>query len=113
MKTEGYAHIKMCLRMYKLVYTEEAVKNINKLSLKKKRQIKNALERISVYPEIGKPLLHNLKGLYSYRYGDYRIIYRIFQQEITILVLTIVHRKDVYGQLIRKISNIKNLKLNE
>jgi len=99
--------------MYKLVYTKEALDNINKLSLKKKRQIKSALTRISVNPELGKRLLHDLKGLYSFRSGDYRIIYRIFRREITVLVLTGGHRKDVYDDLVRKISSIKDFSLNE
>ncbi len=90
--------------MYKIVYTKEAVAAIKKLSQKKKRQIKDAIERIGENPhQIGKHLTHELKGLLSYRSGDYRIIYRIYRKEILVIILTVGHRKDIYKQTTRKI----------
>ena len=89
--------------MYNLLYADEAKKVISRLSLKKKRQIKNAIERIAEDPKIGKHLTHELKGLYSYRSGAYRIIYRIYRKEILVLILTIGHRKDVYKRATRKL----------
>ena len=88
--------------MYKLLYANEAKKNIEKLPAKKKRQIKEAAERIAQNPEIGKHLTHELKGLQSYRSGNYRIIYRVYHKEILVLILTIGQRKDIYKQTIRK-----------
>jgi len=81
--------------MYSVFYAREAKESIGRLSLKKKRQIKDAVERIAGNPEIGKYLTGDLKGLLSYRSGDYRIIYRIYYSEIMIIVLTVGHRKDV------------------
>jgi mRNA interferase RelE/StbE len=88
--------------MYKIFYTSEAKTAIDKLPLKKKHQIKDAIERIAENPEIGKNLTHELRGLSSYRSGDYRIIYRIQQAEILVIVLAIGHRKDIYKQASRK-----------
>jgi len=82
--------------MYSVLYTSEAKESIGKLSVKKKRQIKDAVERIAKNPAIGKCLTGDLRGLLSYRSGDYRIIYRIFHKEITVVILTAGHRKDVY-----------------
>ena len=45
---------------------------------------------------LGKPLSANLSGLYSYRFGDYRIIYKTMIPKQQILVLYIGHRKDIY-----------------
>lgn len=45
---------------------------------------------------IGKGLVGNRSGEWRYRVGDYRIIANIDDQLITILILTIGHRKDVY-----------------
>ena len=81
---------------YKVLYTREAVSVIRKLPPKKQRQIKEAVERIAEDPARGKRLTHELKGLFSYRSGDYRIIYRVNFSEVCILVLTVGHRKDVY-----------------
>ena len=44
----------------------------------------------------GKQLKGKLKEFWRYRVGDYRIITKITDQEITILVLKVAHRKDVY-----------------
>ena len=82
--------------MYSVLYTREAKESIGRLSLKKKRQIKDAVERIAANPVIGKCLTGDLKGLLSYRSGDYRIIYRIYHKEIAIVILTVAYRKDAY-----------------
>ena len=89
--------------MYSILYAKEAKKSIEKLTIKKKRQIKDAIERIANNPEIGKRLTHELKGLLSYRSGTYRIIYRIHHKEITVLILTIGHRKNIYKQTSKKL----------
>ena len=89
--------------MFKILYTKEAKTAIGKLPVKKKRQIKEAIERIAENPEIGKHLTHELKGLFSYRSGTYRIIYRIYHKEIMVFILTVGHRKDIYQKSSRKI----------
>jgi len=45
---------------------------------------------------LGKPLTGVLKGLYRYRFGDYRIVFSIDRTENVISILYIGHRKDVY-----------------
>ena len=99
--------------MFELLYTKEAKDNIDKLPLKKKRQIKDALERVAVDPEAGKHLTGDLKGLYSYRSGDFRIIYKVFREKVTILVITVGHRKDVYEKITKKAAGIQDISLNE
>ncbi len=79
--------------MYNIAYTKEAKQKIDRLCIKKKHQIKEAVERIAQNPNTGKRLMHELSGLLSYRSGDYRIIYRVYHKEILILILTIVRRK--------------------
>ena len=44
----------------------------------------------------GKALVGNLKGLWRYRYGDYRVIVHIQDDKCIILALEIGHRKDIY-----------------
>lgn len=90
--------------MFRIVYTKEAKKDIGRLSLKKKRQVKESIERIADNPDIGKHLTKELKGLLSYRSGDYRIVYRIHHKEILVIILTVGHQKDIYKQISRKIN---------
>ena len=44
----------------------------------------------------GKALTHSLAGLWRYRIRDYRIICRIEDAEIAVLVLSIGHRREIY-----------------
>lgn len=42
------------------------------------------------------PLQGIEKGLFRIRQGDYRIVYSIQDQKLLILIVRIVHRKEVY-----------------
>jgi len=44
----------------------------------------------------GKPLRSTLKGLWRYRFGDYRMVCRVEDQRLTVLVLSIGHRSSIY-----------------
>jgi mRNA interferase RelE/StbE len=46
--------------------------------------------------QFGKPLRGDKDGLWRYRAGDYRIICKIQDYKVTVLVLEVGHRKDVY-----------------
>lgn len=45
---------------------------------------------------VGKPLRLELEGLHSARRGDYRLIYRIDEQQHRVEIVAIEHRADVY-----------------
>jgi mRNA interferase RelE/StbE len=56
-------------------------------------------KRIAESPDprqIGKPLRMNLAGLWRYRIGDYRLICRIEEDRLVVLVLKVGHQRDVY-----------------
>lgn len=44
----------------------------------------------------GKGLIANRSGQWRYRIGDYRLICEIQEKEITILVLEVGHRRNIY-----------------
>ena len=44
---------------------------------------------------LGKALQGNLRGTWRYRVGDYRLICKIEDQRITIVVVEIGHRRDI------------------
>ena len=46
----------------------------------------------------GKPLSANRAGQWRYRVGDYRIIAKIEDDKLIILVISIGHRKDIYNK---------------
>jgi mRNA interferase RelE/StbE len=59
--------------------------------------IKKAIEdRLTENPrDFGKPLTRSLKGHYRLRIGDYRVIYRVNDDVVT--VVAIGHRRDIYN----------------
>ncbi len=46
---------------------------------------------------VGKPLRLGLEGFFSARRGQYRVIYRIVEDEVVVEVVKISHRTDAYG----------------
>ena len=81
---------------YRILYTEEAARRITKLDKAVKEQVGRAIVRISEHPELGKHLTGLLSDRWSYRVGDWRILYKVKRNELLILVLTVGHRSDVY-----------------
>ena len=65
--------------------------------------IKRAIEeRLATRPEVfGKPLQRTLKGYWRLRVGEYRVVFKIVENDI--LILGIVHRKDVYQRVKKRI----------
>ena len=85
--------------MYKVAYLDSVEEDLKKLD---KSVVRKILKRIETYlacdPKgLGKPLKGEFGGYWRYRWGDYRIIYKISEREILILVLRISNRKDVYS----------------
>jgi mRNA interferase RelE/StbE len=55
------------------------------------------VESLADSPREGKPLVGNHKGEFSLRVGNYRIVYEPDSARLTVYILTIKHRKHVYG----------------
>lgn len=84
---------------YSVFFTREAKRNVEKLDPSIKRIIKKAIESLAVNPAKGKPLAYDLAGLHSLRTVDYRIIYRIREKQLIIIVIAVGHRKEIYKRL--------------
>ena len=77
-----------------------AEKQLRKLDRQTQKRILDYLdERIEGCKNprhFGESLKANLSGFWRYRVGDYRVICKILDQEIIVLVLEIGHRRAVY-----------------
>lgn len=81
---------------YKISYKKSISKDLKKIDKPQCKRLLNKIEKIiSKTPEKGKELKGTFSGLYSYRVGDYRIIYSIITDD-EVLILRIAHRKEVY-----------------
>lgn len=81
---------------YRVEYAQAAARQIESLDLAVKERVRLAIERLRVHPELGKRLAGLLADRWSYRAGDWRILYQIRKNELLILVLHVGHRSRVY-----------------
>ena len=86
--------------MYQVVFTDKALKVLKKLDRSVSRMllawIKKNLEGCDNPRIHGKALTGNYAGRWRYRVGDYRIMAEISDDTITIYVVNIGHRKNIY-----------------
>jgi len=81
---------------YRVLYTQEAARQIRGLDASIRARIRQAIEKLAERPESGKRLTGLLSDRWSYRTGDWRILYRIRNAELLVLILTVGHRSAVY-----------------
>lgn len=81
--------------IYRLVYTQRAIKDIQKLEQHVKTRIGKTLLRFEEDPlSHAKKLINADLGTYRFRIGDHRVIFDIEGAEI--VVLRVGHRRDRY-----------------
>ncbi|WP_321301752.1 type II toxin-antitoxin system RelE/ParE family toxin [uncultured Sphaerochaeta sp.] len=88
---------------YQIRFEEQAKKELSALDNSVKIKILKFLRKLEDRKDprsLGKPLTANLSRYWRYRVGNYRIICKIVDKEIIILILAVQHRSTVY-----KISN--------
>jgi mRNA interferase RelE/StbE len=85
---------------WKIEWDERALKELKKISNPDQKLIlkylTNKIQKTSEPKMFGKPLIGNLSGLWRYRVMDYRLICNINEQKLTILILSVGHRKKIY-----------------
>jgi len=84
---------------YKILVAEQAIKDLEKLPGKIRRQILEKIDSLADNPR--PPGSEKLQGadLYRIRSGDYRVIYKIKDDNLIVLVVRIGHRKGIYRNL--------------
>lgn len=85
--------------MYRVELTRQAEKAFALLSRSQPqmaRRVAHAIDQLALEPECGVSLRGELKGLYKYRVGPYRIIYQVLRVRLLVTVIDIGHRREVY-----------------
>jgi mRNA interferase RelE/StbE len=85
--------------MHRVELSREAEKFLAKLQTRNHRlfaRFVEAIEGISENPYSSPVLTGNLKGYYSSRVGDYRVVFEIEKEHLTVYVEKIEHRREVY-----------------
>ena len=87
--------------MYTILYDlGTKKKDIQKIPPAIREVIKLAIEKkLTTDPlKFGKPLKYSLKGYRRLRVGDYRVIYRVEEDKVIVVIVDIDHRKDIYDE---------------
>ena len=83
----------------RIEYTETARKQLKRLDKTMQKRILDYMDEVALLENPrsrGKALVENMRGLWRYRIGDYRVICEIQEARIIISVLKIGHRKNIY-----------------
>ena len=85
---------------YEVAYTQQAVRELKKLDKYTRDLVLSWIEKnlvgCSDPRRCGKGLTANRSGQWRYRIGDYRLIAEIDDGKVTILLLNIGHRREIY-----------------
>ena len=85
---------------YDVEYSKTAMNTIKKMESSTSKLIRTWIEKNLMNTENprikGKALTGDLKGLWRYRVGDYRILAEIQDTKMVILILDIGHRSKIY-----------------
>ena len=88
------------LRVWRVEFDNDAARDLRKLGPAPRRLIQRYLRERIVTSEnprrFGRALTGDLKGLWRYRVGDYRIVAAIEEDRFVVLIVTVGHRREVY-----------------
>ena len=85
---------------WRVEWENEAVRELKKLDTRARRAIVRFMRDMIATGEdprrFGEPLRKDLKGLWKYRIGSYRVICSIEDEQIVVLVVRVGHGRNVY-----------------
>jgi mRNA interferase RelE/StbE len=81
---------------YTIEFTNSALRDFKGLDRATQRRIAPRIDALGIDPFLsGAKKLQGEPGLFRIRAGDYRVIYRVEQKLITVLILKIGHRREI------------------
>lgn len=83
---------------YRLLYTPSAQKQLRKLPRQVQQQIEKGVEALCVNPFAPELDIKKLRGqeYLRLRIGKYRVIYALLNNVLTIKIIAVGHRREVY-----------------
>ncbi len=83
--------------MYEIIFDKKVIKDLKRIDkIWQVKIIQKIDEVLCINPYEGERLMGNMSNFFRLRVGDYRIIYEVVDKTITVEVIKIAHRKDVY-----------------
>ena len=86
--------------VYRIEIKPQAEKAIAKIPNPHRRRVAKAIDGLARAPRpAGCVKLTGADNAYRIRVGDYRIVYEIIDRIVTVFIVRVAHRKDVYREL--------------
>ncbi len=86
--------------MYQISFSPAAYRQLDDLPKPDQRRLRERIDRLSINPRPpGAKPIQGSQGILRIRVGDYRIIYKVADELLMVLVIRIGHRREVYRRL--------------
>lgn len=84
---------------YIIEYDVNIEEKLRELPKSVREMIRKAIEKKLMHDPIafGKPLRYSLKGYRRLGIGDYRVIFKIIEDKVLVIIIDLDHRKDIYA----------------
>lgn len=85
--------------MWSVAYTDEAIRALARIDRVVGKRIRAKILDLARDPRAPNNNVRKLAGVEGYRLrvGDWRVVYTLRQQVLTIVVVRVAHRREVYG----------------
>ena len=81
---------------YSIRIKKSAAKEIAHIPARERTRVIRAIDSLKEHPVTGSPLKGELRGIRRIRVGDYRVLYELGTEELTILVVRVAGRGEAY-----------------
>lgn len=84
---------------WEINFAPQAAKTFRKLDKPIQRRVSRYLRELAALDDPrsrGKALVGDKSGLWRWRIGDYRVIADIYDEKVTIIILDMGHRRNIY-----------------
>ncbi|MFC7375677.1 type II toxin-antitoxin system RelE/ParE family toxin [Brachybacterium sp. GCM10030267] len=84
---------------YRVVFTSAAARQVKKLPRPARERVLAAVEDLAANPRPhGATKLVGERTAWRIRAGDYRVIYDVLDEELTVTIVRAAHRRDAYDR---------------
>ncbi len=82
---------------YQILFAPRALRDLEALSVRDRERVAKRIDRLSKDPRpAGVRKLEGADDIYRLRVGDYRVLYIVEDRVITVSIIRVGHRRDIY-----------------
>lgn len=85
--------------IYFVSIKQSALKSLKNIAREDRLRIIEAIDQLKINPAAGGVLKGEYSGLRRIRIGSYRVVYEVHDEKLTVLVIRIGHRREIYRRI--------------